>query len=208
MQHIIKQTGFTLIELLVVTFILAIVGGAVVVALGPDFVEQQEQTATNYEMDQVRDAVLRFMQDNPTHDLTTTTRCTPADASFLRQDGYDNDCDNTDEGTINTWDINYRLGWRGPYMSNPGATTSDEIDTDIGFDGDETTPGTPGVLQTNVPVILDAWNQPYYFFDLNDTDVARIVSTGPDLDYDSYNNAVTAGSACVAEDDDVVLCLR
>lgn len=218
MRHILRQTrrqaGFTLLEIIVVLGILVIVSGSVLTTFGPNFIEGKEQTATLYEMTQIRDAILKFKRDNPNFQLSTNL-CTPADASFLFDDEYDNDgdCERGEESgapdpdEFNTWDVNYRLGWQGPYITKVRNELAD-IDTDILFNGDETTPATEGTPEEGVSVLTDAHNNPYYFFDLNDNALARIVSTGTDGVYDSYNHAVSPGDECDPENDDIILCLR
>lgn len=231
MRHISIQSGFTLIELVVVVLILAVISGTVISAFNLGFVDDKEKTAAEFEMTQIRDAILQFKQDNPSHALADANLCSPADASFLFSEEFDNDGDcvfgeNTgtpDPDQILAWDVNYRTGWQGPYLTKLGNPTA-TISGDIQFDGRITT----GTDSNNVPVITDPYNNPYYFFELDDDAGTlgrqgvvepRIVSTGPDGNYAGLNcDADETSSAaadycstenlCSAPSDDIVICLR
>lgn len=227
-KHYPKQTGFTVIELLTVVFILAIIAGSIVTALGPDFTEAQQETAAEFEMNQIGRAITAFQQDNPTFVLSE--RCTPAGATFLLLEDKPTNptttpctIDTTHAAQGTDWDPEYRLGWRGPYLTKSSNELAD-IDTTIQFNGG--TDGAPGT-QLNVNVITDPYNNPYYFFDLDDNDSAaasgiaepRIISLGPDGIYDGLNCTITDGPSdpdpcdtdllCNSESDsdDIILCL-
>ncbi len=204
MRHNSKQSGFTTIELLVVVFILAIISGAVLTAIGPGFIEDQENTATRYEMTQIRDAILKFKQDNPNFLLDSSTLCTPADASFLIKAQYSSS-PTTSPCTLDTahtaWDPDYRLGWQGPYLTKVGDTQR-TISGNFEFDG-----GTGGVGSDieQVNVLTDPYGElgnPYFFFDLENDDLARIISFGQNEIYESEL------SGCDDGGDDLVVCLR
>lgn len=205
MQRFYSHKGFTLIELVVVMLVIAVIAGATITAFNSGFVDDQEQTAALYEMTQIRDAILQFKQDNPSHSLTDTNLCSPADASFLLTDAYDTDnvC-NTTEATISAWDPNYRLGWQGPYMQKLGNTTATSV-VNIEFDG---TVNSETAL-ANVTVLSDPYGDtgnPYYFFDLDDNDLGRIVSFGPNGIYESAANSCSDTDS--SGGDDLVVCLR
>ncbi len=200
MRHTPTQFGFTLIELVVVVLIIAVIAGVTITAFNNAFVDEKEETAALFEMTQIRDAILKFKRDNPSHALTATNLCSPADVSFLLTNGYDIDdvCDDIPEGVITGWNENYRLGWQGPYISKLGNPTDTSI-ADIEHDGTVVSE----TALSNVPVVNDPYNNPYYFFELDDNDAARIVSFGSDGIYDS------AGTGCVtAGGDDIIVCLR
>lgn len=205
--HIFYSSGFTFIELIVVILILSVLAGASIAAFGPDFIEDKQQTATLYEMSQIRDAILKFKRDNPTHDLNASNLCSPADASFLFTADYSTDdvCDDAAEGTLSGWDPDYRIGWNGPYISRRGNPTR-SISGAIQHDGSVTS----GSAIDNVPVLTDAYDNggnPYYFFDL-DGDEARIVSFGENGSYDSAATTCDTALTNAESTDDLVLCLR
>jgi prepilin-type N-terminal cleavage/methylation domain-containing protein len=200
MRHTTLQSGFTLLELIVVVLVLAIIAGTVLTSFGPDFIEDQEETAALFEMTQIREAILQFKQDNPSHSLIAGNLCSPSDASFLLTNNYDtdNDCDTTEQ-TISLWDPDYRLGWQGPYLQKLGDATATSV-INIEHDG---TIDTETALP-DVSVITDPYGNPYYFFELDATDgSARVVSFGSNGIYDS------AGTGCsAATNDDHIVCLR
>ncbi len=205
--------GFTIIELVVVVLILSVIAGTVISAFGPEFIGEKQDTATRYEMTQIRDAILKFSRDNPIHVLSDANLCSPADASFLLSNEFDNDDDcefgeNTgtpDPDEFAAWDPDYNLGWNGPYLTrtaNDTATISGQFE----FNGSIGS----GTDSTGVPVIRDAYDNggnPYFFFNL-DGDEARIVSFGENGTYDS--EATTCADALTNSEstDDIVLCLR
>ncbi len=233
MRHTLLQSGFTIAELIVVILILAVIAGTIITSFNNGFVDEKELTAARFEMTQIRDAILKFKRDNPAHDLIDANLCSPADASFLFSQDFDNDDDcefgeNTgipDPDLIPDWDINYRIGWQGPYITKIGNPTSTSVGA-IQFDGRITS----GTNLSGVPVTTDPYGNPYYFFELDDDittlvregDVEpRIISFGPDGVYDGLNcnpaqTTVTASDYCSTENlcnvpagsDDIVVCLR
>lgn len=96
------QKGFTLLEMLVVSLILLVIAGGVVTSfrdVGSDAAEQ----AARFQMQQLGEAIEAYYKDNGTF----PSRDTPADLSFL----FDKPAPAAE------WDVDYRLGWRGPYLN-------------------------------------------------------------------------------------------
>ncbi|MEM9385911.1 MAG: prepilin-type N-terminal cleavage/methylation domain-containing protein [Pseudomonadota bacterium] len=233
--------GFTLLELMVVAAVLAVVALLVIFQLG-DQVDDSRLSVARYELTQLREAVLAFDRDaqlsldldcgaiGTPFDLADaairTTLRSPAEAGFLLRSQRDIDDDGTDEWNFCDFDPEYRVGWRGPYLSGlkPAYTA---VDAALEFDG--TDDGTSAVLD-NVLAIPDpfdrdaaaglfAWSdtpdyttptyperrgRPYLFFALGEPD-ARIVSMGPNGVYEP-----PTGDPCVppAGSDDLVLCIN
>jgi prepilin-type N-terminal cleavage/methylation domain-containing protein len=204
MRHTTLQFGFTLLELIVVVLVLAIIAGTVLTSFGPDFIEDQEETAALFEMTQIRDAILQFKQDNPSHVLSSVNLCSPADASFLITNNYDTDnvCDTTEQ-TISPWDPDYRIGWQGPYIQKLGEPSATSI-VDIEHDG---TIDTETAL-SNITVITDPYRNPYYFFELDNNGNARIVSFGADGIYDNDTTSPGCPADASILGDDLIVCLR
>ncbi|NOG58896.1 MAG: type II secretion system protein [Proteobacteria bacterium] len=230
MRHTILQSGFTLLELIVVILIIATIALGIFSIYGPEFISEQEETLSLFEMKQISNAIRAFEKDNPNFNLSQ--RCTPADATFLVLEDTPTDpaaapcnIDTTHEDVGNGWNADYRLGWRGPYITKTGNEIAD-IDTTITFDGN--TNGAAGT-QLNENVILDPYGHAYYLFDLDDNDAAaasgiaepRIVSAGSDGIYDGADCDIaeildTDPDYCSSSDllcnspldsDDIVLCL-
>lgn len=226
MRHNSIQSGFTLLELAVVVLVLAIIAGSVLTSFGPTFIEDKKETATLFEMTQIRNAILQFKQDNPSHILNADNLCSPADASFLLTNEYDtnNDCVTT-EATISIWDPDYRIGWQGPYLEKLGHATATSV-INIEHDGSLDSE----LVIADISVVTDPYGNPYYFFDLDDDasslvrngDVEpRIVSFGSDGIYDglkcdpeeednSEPSYCSTLNLCNVPDnsDDYILCLR
>ena len=252
-RHPCSNKGFSILELLVVVGILAVIAGAVIVAYGPDFVNAKKITAARFEMQAIRDALEQFRRDNPGFEFSDINLCTPADVRYLHEPQYNDDAGectvDSDDPVLQDYDVDYRLGWRGPYMSQ-GDTARVDISENLNHDGTgnpSSTPLQPDVLAIADPFVAQPlangafqWRQisadsstnrdqlgrPYLFFDLrylhsdpaDDEDcpqnpafsgsrppcAPRIVSMGPDGRYDGRNNS----DACVAEGDDLVLCIQ
>ena len=148
-----KQLGFTLLEVVVVMLILAVLAGTVIASLDSGFIEENQETAALFEMTQIRDAIRKFRQDNPTFALDSSTMCTPADASFLFSDMYASSPTTSPcnlDSPRDAWDVNYRLGWRGPYLTSNGSQY-----VDVGSNLSDVGSGSPisgTVRQDNVAV--------------------------------------------------------
>lgn len=99
------QGGFTLLEMLVVAALLLVVAGGVVTSfrdVGSDASEQ----AARYQMQQIGEAIEAYSADNGFIPISPD-RITPADLSFLF----------TKPASAADWSVDYRRGWRGPYLS-------------------------------------------------------------------------------------------
>lgn len=95
------QKGFTLLEMLVVSLILLVIAGGVVTSfrdVGSDAAEQ----AARFQMQQLGEAIEAYYKDNGSF----PSRETPADLGFLFE-----------QTSEKNWNVDYRLGWRGPYLN-------------------------------------------------------------------------------------------
>lgn len=100
-----SQSGFTLLEMLVVAALLLVVAGGVVTSfrdVGSDASEQ----ATRFQMQQLGEAIEAYYADNG-FVPSSPNRITPADLSFLF----------IKPASAADWSLDYRRGWRGPYLS-------------------------------------------------------------------------------------------
>lgn len=128
------QKGFTLLEMLVVSLILLVIAGGVVTSfrdVGSDAAEQ----AARFQMQQLGEAIEAYYKDNGAF----PTRDTPADLSFLFEKPV-----STDE-----WDIDYRLGWRGPYLSGRKflyLDIGDDLQASGASKSDPSAPGEPYII--------------------------------------------------------------
>ncbi len=96
------MAGFTLLELLVVVGILAVIAGVSIASFG-ETDEQAQIKAAKYEMEQIRRAIMRYRQDVG----VLNQPASPADMEFLYQ-----------QGAVDSWNIDYQTGWRGPYLTS------------------------------------------------------------------------------------------
>jgi len=176
--HSKKQQGFTLLELLVVVAVMAIISGMGLMRYG-NVRSDNEEKATRVEMAQLRQAIIRYFNDQNTYSEDTANIRSPADIDFLTNLSY-------------SWDVDYRKGWRGPYI-NISLTTAVDIANNTIFDfaggGDPADDSAPLIT---VPAKLDPYQQPYLFFDLDPASggIARIVSMGADATYDNADDVV------------------
>lgn len=174
-----------------------------------------EAKAVRIEMEQLRLAAMHYYKDQNSYGDGVTAKA-PAEISFL-VDPID---------SPDSWDIDYRKGWRGPYIKRSLITTIIEIPplSSLDFNGvGDPTAGIP--ITPNPPVKLDPYGYPYFFFDLatygSADSKARIVSMGANGVYDIPSEIVCnlaqtdimASDYCDRNDvcenlaDDVVLCL-
>lgn len=94
--------GFTLLELMIVVAILAVISGMVISTYSGEQRNNAQYQVAHHEMEQLRQAIIRFQKDN----LIVSSRTSAADLSFLFE-----------KGSLDEWNKDYQLGWRGPYMS-------------------------------------------------------------------------------------------
>jgi prepilin-type N-terminal cleavage/methylation domain-containing protein len=213
--------GFTLLELTVVVTVLLILAGGAMMAFG-DAEETARKQIAQHEMQQLKQALLRFRQDTGSFPSLSS----PADFSAL----YDQ------PAGMAGWNIDTSRGWRGPYLGglrdglvdigdslqadgtgDPAA--GNEIPLQRGVadpfvhanvpdaDGCSVTePPNDGCLLEWRPASGEAdygrWGRPYLLFDLDQND-ARVVSSGLNGRYESAN----APDPCVPGGDDLVVCL-
>ena len=222
--------GFTLLELMVVVAILAVISGMVVSSYSGQQRSDAQYQVAQHEMEQVRQAIIRFQKDN----LIAVTQTSAADLSFLFE-----------KGMLADWNKDYALGWRGPYMSG-GDSGLVDIGDELALDGSGNPVSINSVaieLQRAVPdpftlapvannvaratnppcnenssndQCLFDWRlvgqsgsdtphakfgRPYLVFDLTDKSRARIVSMGVNGIYDSGLDV------CNASGDDIVRCI-
>ncbi len=105
-----KTRGFTLIELLVVVSVLAAIAGMTSVALD-GYQQDAEEKLTRVEMQRIANAIRRFKEDTgywPKKESAALEykSSDAANFSFLF---------NMPSG-MNKWDIEYAIGWHGPYI--------------------------------------------------------------------------------------------
>ncbi|WP_415899086.1 type II secretion system protein [Neptuniibacter sp. QD48_11] len=131
-----SQKGFTLLEMLVVAAILLVVAGGVVTSfrdVGSDAADQ----AARYQMQQLSEAIEAYYKDNG----TLPVRETPADLGFLF----------IKPASAAVWSVDYRRGWRGPYLNGHKYLYLD-IGDDLTSDGSSiSVPADPGE-----PFVIDA----------------------------------------------------
>ncbi len=135
------QSGFTLLEMLVVAALLLVIAGGVVTSfrdVGSDATEQ----AARYQMQQLGDAIDAYYTDTG----FIPSRDTPADLSFLF----------IKPASAADWSIDYRRGWRGPYLSGHKYLYVD-IGDDLAANGtsvdDSSSAGEPNLIASGGDVI-------------------------------------------------------
>jgi len=181
--------GFTLLELLVVVTLMAVL--ASVALLSNEGVrDRAEVDATQYEMAELRKALLQFRRDVGHFPdaagliaggdrLALLLACQSTDATKINTTlgvSYDADCE--------SWNPDTRRGWNGPYVSAEGARDQFSINSGPG---------------QNYVLLEPASTAPL-------TTTARIVSYGPNGAYEGDH----ATDKCQKKDsgsDDIVMCL-
>lgn len=173
-----KQAGFTLLELMIVVSIMAIIAGMSLMRYG-NTLSDSEQRATDAEMEQLRQSVIHYFNDQNSYTNNTLNIQSPADIGFLTEFDY-------------VWDADYHRGWRGPYI-NRSLTTVIDIANSTKFQFDGT--GEPDDEDEDNPLIpvtakLDPYGQPYLFFNLDPSSslVPLIVSMGADGQYNTADD--------------------
>ena len=112
-----KTLGFTLIELLVVVSVLAAIAGMTSVALD-GYQQDAEEKLTRVDMQRIANAIRRFKEDTGYWPKTESAglgykSSDAANFSFLF---------NMPSG-MNAWDVEYAIGWHGPYIDFPAIKT-------------------------------------------------------------------------------------
>jgi type II secretory pathway pseudopilin PulG len=98
------------------------------------------------------------------------------------------------ETTVRDWDPAYRLGWRGPYLMNPGGRFPEPDPTNF----------TDFYGEADDPAVLDAWGHPIVIQNpglVGPAQDVRLVSAGPDGRID-IAPATWSGSLTDANDGD------
>tara|TARA_R110001599_G_scaffold175312_3_gene367353 strand:+ start:888 stop:1823 length:936 start_codon:yes stop_codon:yes gene_type:complete len=219
-----KQSGFTMLELIIVVAILAVIAGSAVMAFR-DVEPNAQNDVAKFEMGQIAGAIDAYIRDgNKWPDFNAGDRYAPADLTFLFEQG-----DNAD------WSIDYRRGWRGPYLKR--ASEEAEIGNGLDINGDGNPLSGPQEIHL---VVRDPFmnhknpSRPYQLlekdFESTPGDLKRIVSLGSngvyelpcDVDeintdneaYCSRNRLCTSGPINISDipslrkRDDLVLCLK
>ena len=231
--RMLYQFGFTLLELLTVIAVMAVLGGVVMSNYNVSVQVNARSQAAEYEMEQIRQSLLNFKQDN----LIYPNQTSAADVGFLFE-----------QGSLSQWNKDYGLGWRGPYM-NGGDSGLVDIGDNLQLDGNGSPHQITSVthrLQRAIPdpfihapvnnnssvslgngcndnsdnnQCLFDWRyvgdigannphsnygRPYLFFDLNDDSKARIVSMGVNGIYETNPDV---NQPCKPSGDDIIKCL-
>lgn len=116
--------GFTLLELMIVVAILAVISGMVISTYSGEQRNNAQYQVAQHEMEQLRQAIIRFQKDNLTP--ISSSRTSAADLSFLFE------AVNSDPDYL--WNKDYQLGWHGPYMSG-GDSGLVDIGDELELDG-------------------------------------------------------------------------
>lgn len=151
------QSGFTLLELLVVITVLGLIAGAAVLGLN-GVTDQSRADATNFEMAELRKALLQFRRDSGSRNFPKqgVYNCTTIPtANFPAEAGATNAeqivwCQHPanfwmlfQDPLANGWNADTKRGWNGPYIQRKSGYL------DI---GDDLTPDASGSPITGVPI--------------------------------------------------------
>jgi prepilin-type N-terminal cleavage/methylation domain-containing protein len=206
------QSGFTLLEMLVVITVLGLIAGVAVLGLN-GVTDQSRADTTNFEMAELRKALLQFRRDSGSRDFPT-------------QGVYD--CtDSANGGLITDINSNFPLSFSASVAAMSNAEfiiwcqspenfwmlfidpferpTQDQWneDTRRGWNGPYLQNKYGAVSNSSIdtiPSVITPYQTPYLLFDLS-TANASIISMGE-------NDTLGAISACSSgDDDDYVLCL-
>jgi len=165
-----NQQGFTLLELLTVVAIMAIISGMSLMS-HRDTQNYSKDQAVQAEMKQLAQAVRQyFIDQNDLMDVEgNRLQFSPADISFLTNPVFDpNDTDGDDDindHDLHPWSVDYRTGWRGPYIKTgvvitPFVSIADSSNAGLEFNGlgDPTGDGDP---DTGSVILVQAKPDPY-----------------------------------------------
>ncbi len=145
-----KRRGLTLLELVVVLVILAALAGLAVPLIG-QLAGDSRADVTRQSLVEIRNVIANMYWDDMgkrlprpgTAGLGGGRRDHPQMRYlFLNPDA-------NPEDTVRTYDPAYRLGWRGPYLMNPGGrfpVPNGNFTDSYGLEGD--------------PAVLDGWGKP------------------------------------------------
>ncbi len=114
---------------MLVVGIMAILGGILIASYGGGQSSIRSQTqikAAHTEMEAIRQSLLQYKRDNIAFPLSPTTAAheSPADFNFLF----------SPPDSTSSWNIEYQIGWRGPYITG-GDSGQVDIGDDLGFNG-------------------------------------------------------------------------
>jgi len=125
--------------------------------------------------------------------------------------------DNIEDNLYLLWNPDIKLGWNGPYISKEGLTDAwgnsyflldAELDYSQAYRCRATVTNSYFIDGSGYYSCLtpndDDWDDDTYILPAN---VARVVSSGPNGDFESNDTDYLATDPCVAQGDDLVLCL-
>ncbi len=199
-----RRSALTLLELIVVLFVLVLLAG-IVVPLVSGTRSQAEDTATRQTLANVRDAVIQYWMDAPKRlprreDDDTTGREPGPQVVFLFVNPATWDVVPAGYEAVSSFDPNYQVGWRGPYLSQ--ATGRYRLDSAAGFTPDY---GVAGADPDQAA--LDAWGNPVVLqnptLGLPGVQDVRVVSAGPNGRIDINPTTLSANLTDVNDGDDL-----
>jgi prepilin-type N-terminal cleavage/methylation domain-containing protein len=204
-RHSQNPRGLTLLELVVVLVILVALA-AIVVPLAGNLVGDSREDVTRQSLKEIRNVIANMYWDDMYESLPwpdqavidAGQRANHPQLCFLlvNPETYQDENAGTADDQ-QTFDPNYRRGWRGPYLT-PRQGSTYGIDASRGFSNYYGENGDPG--------IFDAWGNPIVIqnpgLSPNGNEDVRIVSAGPDGElHIPRTTATTALSDAVIDDD-------
>lgn len=224
------QRGFTILELIIVIGLLAAVSYGALAAYDGVREDALAQVAET-EMAEIVKALKQYKQDMGRF----PEQLHPADFTSLQigqilDGGVYRDLEDEEK-----WNPDTQRGWRGPYINGQG---NGYVDVGNGLSDDGTGSAAVGAVVTprfkgvadpfEKPPVSDTWfkwypcasceafsthGRPYYLFDADDLNKARVVSAGLDGQYvakvlGASNRCEDVYNLLTDEDDDLVMCLQ